>query len=289
MIKPDLSQPPGNRLALLYQLTQTFNSSLNLDEVLNLVMDEVIKAMHTERGFVMLSESNGKLIFQVARGIDQQLIDQPQFQISRSVVERVAREGVSILTDDAQTDVRFSGRLSIMILGLRSILCAPLKLKDNFLGVIYIDNRLQAGIFNQSDLELLTAIAVNAAVAIENARLFRDAQDKLQTLPLLQEISADLTSTLDLERVLTACLRRVQETFNAEAASILTVEGDDLLFQIALGEKSSEIKPFRVQLGKGFAGWVVQNKQGTSGSDCYRNCSDIRKRSECFYRRVCTV
>jgi GAF domain-containing protein len=89
MIKPDLSQPPGNRLALLYQLTQTFNSSLNLDEVLNLVMDEVIKAMHTERGFVMLSESNGKLIFQVARGIDQQLIDQPQFQISRSVVERV--------------------------------------------------------------------------------------------------------------------------------------------------------------------------------------------------------
>jgi GAF domain-containing protein len=259
MIKPDLSQPPGNRLALLYQLTQTFNSSLNLEEVLNLVMDEVIKALHAERGFVMLSESNSKLIFQVARGIDQQLIDQPQFQISRSVVERVAREGVSILTDDAQTDVRFSGRQSVMILGLRSILCAPLKLKDNILGVIYIDNRLQAGIFNQSDLELLTAIAANAAVAIENARLFRDAQDKLQTLRLIQEISADLTSTLDLERVLTACLQRVQETFHAEAASILTVEGDDLLFQIALGEKSTEIKPFRVQLGKGFAGWVVQN------------------------------
>ena len=271
MIKPDLSQPPGNRLALLYQLTQTFNSSLNLEEVLNLVMDEVIKAMHAERGFVMLSESNSKLIFQVARGIDQQLIDQPQFQISRSVVERVAREGVSILTDDAQTDVRFSGRQSVMILGLRSILCAPLKLKDNILGVIYIDNRLQAGIFNQSDLELLTAIAANAAVAIENARLFRDAQDKLQTLRLLQEISADLTSTLDLECVLTACLQRVQETFNAEAASIFTVEGDDLLFQIALGEKSTEIKPFRVQLGKGFAGWVVQNKQGVIVNDVHND------------------
>jgi len=271
MIKPDLSQPPGNRLALLYQLTQTFNSSLNLEEVLNLVMDEVIKAMHAERGFVMLSESNSKLIFQVARGIDQQLIDQPQFQISRSVVERVAREGVSILTDDAQTDVRFSGRQSVMILGLRSILCAPLKLKDNILGVIYIDNRLQAGIFNQSDLELLTAIAANAAVAIENARLFRDAQDKLQSLRLLQEISADLTSTLDLECVLTACLQRVQETFNAEAASIFTVEGDDLLFQIALGEKSTEIKPFRVQLGKGFAGWVVQNKQGVIVNDVHND------------------
>ncbi len=87
------SQPSGDRLALLYRLSQTFNSSLNLDEVLNRVMDEVIAVTHAERGFVMLHEADGKLWFRVARGMDQNTIDDPQFQVSRSVVERVARDG----------------------------------------------------------------------------------------------------------------------------------------------------------------------------------------------------
>ncbi len=163
--------PSGDRLALLYHLAQTFNSTLDLDQVLNRVMDEVIVATRAERGFVMLRESDGRLVFRAARGIDQQTIDDPAFQVSRSVVEKVALEGKAILTYDAQTDSRFNMRQSVVILGLRSVLCVPLALKNNILGVIYVDNRLQAGIFTLSDQELLSAIASNAAIAIENARL----------------------------------------------------------------------------------------------------------------------
>ncbi|MCP4536192.1 MAG: SpoIIE family protein phosphatase [Chloroflexi bacterium] len=170
--------PSSDRLALLYRLSQTFNSSLNLDEVLNRVMDEIIAVTRAERGFVMLHEANGKLGFRVARGMDQNTIDDPQFQVSRSVVERVAREGEPILTSDAQADDRFSMRQSVMILGLRAILCVPLKIKDQVSGVVYVDNRLQAGIFTQADLDLLTAIASSAAIAIENARLYQVAVDK---------------------------------------------------------------------------------------------------------------
>jgi sigma-B regulation protein RsbU (phosphoserine phosphatase) len=170
--------PSGDRLALLYHLAQTFNSTLDLDQVLNRVMDEVIVATRAERGFVMLRESGGRLVFRAARGIDQQTIDDPAFQVSRSVVEKVALEGKAILTYDAQTDSRFNMRQSVVILGLRSVLCVPLALKDNILGVIYVDNRLQAGIFTLSDQELLGAIASNAAIAIENARLYRLAVEK---------------------------------------------------------------------------------------------------------------
>jgi phosphoserine phosphatase RsbU/P len=175
----DAGAKPGDRLALLYQLSQTFNSSLDLDEVLNRVMDEVITATRAERGFVMLKDEPGsELAFRVARGMEQQIIDDPQFQISRSIVERVAREGRAVLTSDAQTDERFNLRQSVMILGLRSILCVPLNLKDRTLGVVYVDNRLQAGIFTQGDLDLLAAIASSAAVAIENARLYQVAVEK---------------------------------------------------------------------------------------------------------------
>jgi sigma-B regulation protein RsbU (phosphoserine phosphatase) len=163
--------------------------------VLNRVMDEVIAVTHAERGFVMLHESERRLVFRVARGMDQSTIDDPQFQISRSVVERVAREGQPVLTSDAQSDERFSMRQSVMDLGLRSILCLPLTIRHNILGVVYVDNRLQAGIFTQADLDLLSAIASSAAIAIENARLYQMAVEKgrmERELQMAHEIQAGL-------------------------------------------------------------------------------------------------
>ncbi|MFQ6101982.1 MAG: PP2C family protein-serine/threonine phosphatase [Anaerolineae bacterium] len=188
-------QPSGDRLALLYRLSQTFNSSLDLDEVLNRVMDEVIAVTRAERGFVMLREADGTLVFRVARGMDQNTIDDPQFHISRGVAERVAREGQPILTSDAQSDDRFSMRRSVKVLGLRSILCVPLRIKDKVSGVVYVDNRLQAGIFAPADRELLVAIASSAAIAIENARLYEVAVEtgRLEReLQMAYEVQAEL-------------------------------------------------------------------------------------------------
>jgi sigma-B regulation protein RsbU (phosphoserine phosphatase) len=168
----------SDRLTLLLHLTQAFNSSLNLDEVLDRVIDEVITAVHAERGFVMLRENDGRLTFRTARGLDQSTIDTPRFQVSRSVVESVAADGQPVLTNDAMSDSRFSGRESVMMLGLRSILCAPLRVQDKIIGAIYVDNRLQAGIFTREDLDLLSAIASSAAIAVENARLYQVAFEK---------------------------------------------------------------------------------------------------------------
>ena len=178
MIATDSPQLSSDRLRLLNHLSQTFNSSLDLDEVLNCVMDEVIAATGAERGFVMLREADGRLSFCAARGIDQQTIDEPQFQISRGVVEEVARVGQPVLTSDALSDDRFSGRQSIQGLRLRAVLCAPLKFKDHVSGVVYVDSQLRAGIFTQPDLELISAIAASAAIAIENARLYQIAIEK---------------------------------------------------------------------------------------------------------------
>jgi serine phosphatase RsbU (regulator of sigma subunit) len=141
-------------------------------------MDEVVKAVKAERGFVALLEDNGELGFRSARGIDRNTIDHPEFEISRSVIEEVANRGEGMLISDAQKDTRFRDRSSVLDLNLHSILCTPLLLKDTIIGVIYIDNRVTAGIFTQKDLELLNAIASSAAIAIENARLYEVAVEK---------------------------------------------------------------------------------------------------------------
>jgi sigma-B regulation protein RsbU (phosphoserine phosphatase) len=167
----------ADRLELVYQLSKTFNSMLDLNDVLNTVMDEVIAAVKAERGFVVLKDAED-LLFRAARGMEHETIDDPEFEISRSVVGQVISEGTGLLTSDAQQDERFMSRQSVMSLGLRSILCSPLQVKDRILGAIYVDNRLHAGIFTNDDLELLTAIASSAATAIENARLYQVAVDK---------------------------------------------------------------------------------------------------------------
>ena len=187
--------PSADRLELLYRVSQDFNSSLDLDEVLNRVIDEVIAAVRAERGFLMLRDAAGQLHFRVARGIDRHTIDQPQFQVSRSVIVRVAEEGQALLTSDAQGDAWLKTHRSVAVLGLRSILCVPLQIKGSLLGVIYVDNRLQSGIFQPADLDLLTAIASSAATAIENARLYQVAveQGRLEReLQMARDLQASL-------------------------------------------------------------------------------------------------
>jgi sigma-B regulation protein RsbU (phosphoserine phosphatase) len=163
---------------LLYRLSQTFSSSLDLDQVLDLVIDEVIAATHAERGFLMLFDDGGELGFGTARGLEGVDIESPECEISWSVVDRVTREGKPILTSNAQFDEQLGMRASVVDLGLRSVLCVPLLLKGRSLGLIYVDNRLQAGIFDAQHLDLLAAIGSSAAIAIENARLFQVEREK---------------------------------------------------------------------------------------------------------------
>lgn len=183
------------RLSLLYRISQTLTSSLDLDEVLNTVLDEVIAATRAERAFLVLVDEGGKQSFRAARGLEQSTIDDPVSQVSIGVIDRVLHEGRPLLTSNAQSDDWLSERKSVMILGLRSVLCVPLINKNVVSGIIYVDNRVQSGIFTSDDLDLLNSIAASAAVAIENARLYQVAIEKgrlERELQLAHEVQVNL-------------------------------------------------------------------------------------------------
>jgi sigma-B regulation protein RsbU (phosphoserine phosphatase) len=181
MTKSPLPVPVPNRehLATLYEITRTLNSSLDLHEVLENIMDRVIEVTGAERGFLMLhDDEKGELVFQVARGLDRSALETPAFQVSTTIIHQVQENRKPLLTDNAQYDQRFTPGQSIVMMGLRSILCVPIMVKDQLIGLVYVDNRLQAGLFNDDHLALLTAFASQAGVAIENARLYRVAVEK---------------------------------------------------------------------------------------------------------------
>ncbi|NLX08457.1 MAG: SpoIIE family protein phosphatase [Chloroflexi bacterium] len=175
----ELPLPNREQLATLYEITRSLNSTLDLDEVLENIMDRVIEVTGAERGFLMLCEpGKDEMLFKVARGLDRSDLETPAFQVSTTIVHEVERTRKPLLTDNAQFDPRFQRGESIMVLGLRSILCVPILVKDRLLGLVYVDNRLQAGLFNREHLALLTAFAGQAGTAIENARLYQVAVEK---------------------------------------------------------------------------------------------------------------
>ncbi len=165
-----------SQIGALMGVGRTINSSLGLKRVLEEVMDSLIELMRAERGFLMLRESDGVLRERIARRIDHSNLDKDSVKVSRTIVDKVVATGEAILTTNAQEDPRFENQMSVAAYQLRSILCAPLKIKDRLIGVIYVDNRAHAGIFQERELGLITAFADQAAVAIDNAQLFDELQ-----------------------------------------------------------------------------------------------------------------
>lgn len=164
------------QLDALMGVGEIINSARGSDIVLNNVMDTVISLMQAERGLIMLRNKDGEFRTKAARGMDQVNLEGEEFTISQTIVNRVAESGDGILTTNAQEDPRFEMQLSVVEHNLRSIICVPLKMKDEIIGVIFVDSRMRAGLFGKNDLELLSAFANQAAVAIDNARLIEDLE-----------------------------------------------------------------------------------------------------------------
>lgn len=243
----------NNKLQALIKIDQVINSSLELKVVLQIVMDTIVALINAERGFLMLRNRKGKLKTYIARNWEQESIHPSEFALSRTIVTRVMTNGEPVLTTNAQEDPRFGEEESVIAYKLRSILCVPLKVKDNLTGVIYADNRIHTGIFTEYELDILTAFSNQAAVAIENARLFESLRRTLSEVTQLKNLMDNIFSsiasgvlTADIEDKITLCNQAAEKILghsNSELVgyrieSVLAFLGSDLIEQINNVRKS---------------------------------------------------
>ena len=224
-------------LQALANIGQVVNSTLEVDEVLQIVMDTIVRLTEAERGFLMLRDERGEMSIRIARNWEQESINQNESSISRSVVQRVINEGEAVLTTNAREDPRFGGQESIIAFNLRSILCVPLMVKTELIGVIYTDNRIRTGIFSESERDLLIGFANQAAVAIENARLFSSLKRTLEEVTELKNLMDDVFASI-VSGVITADVQNQITLCNRAAASILGHTSAEIV-----GRKIEEIVP----------------------------------------------
>ncbi len=161
----------ASRGQALLQVASELNSSLDLDEVLRKVMDRVIEMTGASRGFIVLVNSQtNRLEVRMARSETGDVLR--DFAGSRSVVTDVILNRHAVLTTDASLDDRFAASQSVILNHLRSVMAVPLMVRGAVIGALYVDSLFRAGIFHESDRDLLQAIGNQAAIAIENARLY---------------------------------------------------------------------------------------------------------------------
>ncbi len=171
---PDVTEiQNSNRiLKVLTKVAETLIAVRPVEEVLQQVMEIVFDHVPADRGFLMLAdEVVGKLVPMVVKHRNPGGSGEGKITVSKTITDRVMKDRVSILTSDAMVDPRFGAGDSIRFHGIRSAMCAPLWNKDQVIGIVHVDSPMLTNCFTLNDLDLLTALANYAAVAVERARL----------------------------------------------------------------------------------------------------------------------
>jgi phosphoserine phosphatase RsbU/P len=164
-------------LAALSQASMALISNRPLNELLDFILELAFKVIRAERGVLMLTTPEGGLEVEAVR-TTQETRSTEEIAFSRTIADKVVKERVSILTNNALSDPRFQAQHSIISLGIRSAMCVPLWHDDSVTGLIYVDSLRRENSFTQDDLTLLTSLANVAAIKLENAKLLEEMIEK---------------------------------------------------------------------------------------------------------------
>lgn len=165
---------------ILYQVARALNSTNSLSELLDQTMTLIFQVIKAERGVIFLYDSDGQLAPVISMNREEGGL--PELTVSRTITERAIREKAAIITADAKYDPRFQAGASIVAYNIRSAICVPLWEKGRIRGAIYLDNLMETYAFSEDDLDLLTAIANQVAIAVQHEEM----QEKMREHAVLR-------------------------------------------------------------------------------------------------------
>lgn len=157
-------------LQRILEISLRMAETRELDPLLEYVMQQALGFTNGEHGYLVLLNDDDSLDFRITHGHPYEG-DNQGTPVSRSIIEQVVREGKAALVRDAFGDSRFQTTASVVRMRLRSVLCVPLAVQGELLGVLYIENRKVADAFTENDVPLVMIFASQAATAIKNAQL----------------------------------------------------------------------------------------------------------------------
>ena len=265
----------GKKLSLVREIGEALSSSLDLDGLLALIMEKITLLMEADRSTLYLVSEDGKELWSKVAQAEKVL--EIRLKVGEGISGWVAASGETVNIPDAYIDKRFYPAVDLRSgYRTRSILCMPMRNNQGaIIGVIQVLNK-NSGPFTADDEALLAALASQAAVSIENSKLYHsvvaknvqllEAQEKLEQrsyeLNILFEIEREMNVALHLDELLARLLRRAMDVVGARAGSVLLRERgtENLIFRSAAGEAGETVRRLHVPMGRGVVGWVAAHR-----------------------------
>jgi signal transduction histidine kinase len=261
------------QLATLNQVSRIVNQTLDLDTVLQLIMEKSLELLDAEAGSVLLANDDADaLTFEVVLGpVGRQLRGMQVAIGSGSIVGTVAKEMHSLIVNDVQADPRWNTSFDQTTEFItRNLICVPMVSRDRLVGVIEVLNKRAPECFSEEDTELLSSFAAQAAIAIENARLFtmtdQALAERVQELHTMQLIDRQLNAaTLDFARLMDLTLEHAMDAVGASTGVVGVVNEEGTgLYLVAQRGAPAEYERYRDELWpieQGLIGRVARTGQ----------------------------
>ncbi len=246
----------------LAEVGRVLSSSLDRDRVLELVVQEVQKTMGAPfAGLMAVDEERQELVYVKGTGLSPERLKGVRLKVGEGIAGRAVAQGAPVQSSRLLEDPRYVAPGLAEEEGFRSLLCAPLLLADRRLGVLAVFRREEHA-FSPAEVQLLTRFAAQAAIAIENARLFHQEQARRRQVEAVRAVTGEIIRELDLPTLLGLIHQRAAELVGVVSGAVyLWDEAAQLLVPQAWhgGEWRREV---RFGLGEGFSGTVAQRREG---------------------------
>jgi class 3 adenylate cyclase/pSer/pThr/pTyr-binding forkhead associated (FHA) protein len=166
------NQRTVDKLKILLEVSKELSSPEEPDRLLEKILDLLFEIMNVDRAVILMVNETTKQLEHKAVKLRSGISSGNQFY-SKNITNYVYRHGNAILTTDACHDQRFNDSESIFVQTIRSSMCIPLKPREEVIGVLYVDNLSMSDVYSDEDVEFLTALANQAAIAIDNVKLYK--------------------------------------------------------------------------------------------------------------------
>lgn len=235
-------------LEALSEIALTINSILDPDELLEKVLEIAMQELEAERGFILLTSEASPHGFETKASrnfTEEQLGD--MVRISTSVVHEVLQTGEPVLAYEALEDERFRETESIVLEQIQSIACVPLRIKSRQIGAIYLDSLTKRGRFTRDNLPFLTVFANQAAIAIENARLYASIREENRRLRQEVQRVHGFDEIIGQSRQMQEVFETISRVIDSDAAVLIEGEsgtGKELVARAIHYNGERKDKPF---------------------------------------------
>jgi signal transduction histidine kinase len=265
-IGPSADQPQHEEradlgaLLSLVEVSETLLSEVEIERLYELILHVVQRETGADMvSLMLLDENSQELCVEAALGLPDELIGAARVRIGERIAGRVLEQGEPLLLTDRNA-AEPSVRQAMKREELTSALCVPLKIKGRVFGVLNAGKTSREDPFDGHDLDLLSILASQAAIAIENSRVHDATRSRTSQLAALNDLTRVVTSTLDLDEVLRLAMQGINEIIQAEAGSLLLLDEttSTLVFRMSLHGDVRQSPPLTLEMGQGIAGWVAK-------------------------------